>query len=342
MQSLNIEQLIQRPLLMVGGKGGVGKTTVSAALALAAAHSGRRTLLVSTDPAHNLSDIFQTRIGNRITPVTDSLSALEVDPERELDQYLESVRRQMLAYAAVSQRPALERQLKLVRQSPGAEEAALLERITKIIVNEQGYDLVVFDTAPTGHTLRLLHLPETMAAWSRGLLSRREKGGRLRSLFAHLNRHSKANPFSAGDEEDSNKREQMLLAPLKEREARFRTAAEILLDKARSGFLFVMTAESLPLQETERAVQALQSQKVPVAGLVVNRLLPDVAADITFLRGAYRQQTRCLEKIAEQFQHLPQRHLPLMGEGMEGIEGLEKIVGELRAFPPAAEPPVGR
>ncbi|MFV8783659.1 ArsA family ATPase [Microbulbifer sp. SA54] len=345
MQLLNTQALIQRPLLMVGGKGGVGKTTVSAALALLAARNGRRTLLVSTDPAHNLSDIFRRPIGDRVTPLTDCLSALEVDPECELDQYLESVRQQMLSFAPLNQRPALERQLKLVRHSPGAEEAALLERITKIIVNEQAYDLVVFDTAPTGHTLRLLHLPQTMAAWSRGLLARREKGGRLRSLFAHLGKNSGSNPIKSEDPGvttgGGSEREQQLLAPLKEREQRYRKAAELLLDKTHSGFLFVMTAESLPLLETARAVKQLQSERVPVSGLVVNRLMPPEAADITFLRGIYRQQKQCMEKIADLFSGLPQRHLPLLGEGMEGLEGLERIADRLAAAPPAAELPVG-
>lgn len=331
MLSLSIEKLIRRRLLMVGGKGGVGKTTVSAALALLAARGGRNTLLVSTDPAHSLGDCFQIAIGDHITPVEENLSVLEIDPETELDVYLESIRRQMLSFAALSQRTALERQLELTRHSPGAEEAALLERITKIIDREDCYDLIVFDTAPTGHTLRLLHLPQTMAAWSRGLLFQRERGGRLRSLLAHLKKESQVNPLkeSAPGAADVDERQQKLLAPLRDRERRFRKVAKLLQDKAHCSFLFVMTAEPLPLAETTRAISRLRSQGVPVGGLVVNRLLPEMAAEIAFLRGLYRQQQDCLVQITERFADIPQRHLPLFGAGLEGREGLVLVAEKL-------------
>ena len=131
---LDIDTLLRRRrLLMVGGKGGVGKTTVASALALRAAGLERRVLLVSTDPAHSLADAFDREIGDRETDLAANLTGLEIDPASEVDAHLERVRAQMARFAGADQRPELERQLRLSRQSPGAQEAALLERITTII-----------------------------------------------------------------------------------------------------------------------------------------------------------------------------------------------------------------
>ncbi len=119
MSALDTTTLLdQRRLLMVGGKGGVGKTTTAAALALAAAERGRRVLLVSTDPAHSLSDAFDREIGDRETALAPNLFGLEIDPDHEVDAHLDTVCARMARFAAPDQRPELERQLRLSRQSP--------------------------------------------------------------------------------------------------------------------------------------------------------------------------------------------------------------------------------
>src|SRR5690554_5179869 len=117
---LDISRLItERKLIMVGGKGGVGKTTVSSALAVAAANTGRRVLLISTDPAHSLSDSFNRSIGGQITRMAPNLDALELDPEAESAAYLDRVMQQMRRFAGPDQINELQRQLRLGAQSPG-------------------------------------------------------------------------------------------------------------------------------------------------------------------------------------------------------------------------------
>lgn len=145
--------VLNRRLLWVGGKGGVGKTTVAASLAVLAASRGKRVLVVSTDPAHSLGDVFDRQLGDTPRRLLPNLDAMEIDPDREVEAHLARVVAQMRRYAAPEMMQELERQMRLTRQSPGTQEAALLERLARLMVDDEApYDVIIFDTAPTGHT----------------------------------------------------------------------------------------------------------------------------------------------------------------------------------------------
>ncbi|WP_299592447.1 ArsA family ATPase [uncultured Microbulbifer sp.] len=348
--ALDIDKLFKRRLLMVGGKGGVGKSTLAASLAVLAADRGLKTLLVSTDPAHNLSDLFECRFSQGRPAGQASvdwgkpsgkaqwrpqwrtrwkapLQIQELNPQAALDDYLESVRKQMLPQVALGMRGALEKQLHLTRHSPGAEEAALLDVMTRLIQQRDNYDLIIFDTAPTGHTLRLLSLPGLMSTWASGLISQKKRSGRFRDVLSHLKSGADINnPLASADEAQQTP---PALAPLLERQKRFSEAAAVLKNPAMSGFVFVMTPENLPLQETRRAIAALEESGMSVLGLLLNRLLPAEAAQIDFLRGAYEQQESVLSQVSEHLQMLPQVRLPMTGNKLQGRDGLLWLAGVL-------------
>src|SRR5699024_6265273 len=153
----------------VGGKGGVGKSTSAAAIAWKSAEAGNKTLLISTDPAHNLGDIFNQSIGGKTAAITDNLFALEIDPDIETDQYIKGVKENIKGVVHSNMMEEVHRQLDTAKASPGADEAALFDKLISIILEERKhFDKLIFDTAPTGHTIRLLSLPELMGVWKIG------------------------------------------------------------------------------------------------------------------------------------------------------------------------------
>lgn len=332
---LILEQLIQsKRILMCGGKGGVGKTTLSCVIALKAVQLKLKVLLISTDPAHSLSDAFAIKIGSKKKTLVPNLDVLELDPDTEVDHYLARVLDQMRQYVGPDKVQELERQLRLTRHSPGAQEAALLERVSQLIdEGVQSYDLVIFDTAPTGHTLRLLSLPEVMAVWTEGLLKHNQRSQHLSSVLAHLTPgRDLNNPIAAQDNaiDGLDEKQQRLLSTLQKRQSLFHRARDLLTDRSSSGFLFVLTPERLPILETQRAVSSLQESHIPVAGLLVNRVLADKDATTSFWQSRLAQQTDYLQQIEHLFKAIPKQFLALQENDINGISELEKITYALK------------
>ena len=265
--------LLSRRVTFFGGKGGVGKTTIAAATAVASADSGVRTLLISTDPAHSTSDIFGLVLGDDPTSVTPMLDAVELDPEREAERYIAAVKDRLAEAVPPRLVGEVERQIDIARFSPGAEEAALFERFARVLEESGSYGRVVFDTAPTGHTLRLLGLPEQMTAWMSGLIQRRRKLGSLGRMWRNAAGATASDPRSGRGERSEGlpAADDPLLTALIERRDRFVRARSVLTDPEQTSFIFVVTPRRLPVLETARAVAALRKYDIPIGGIVMNR-----------------------------------------------------------------------
>ena len=332
-----MKDLLDKRLLWVGGKGGVGKTTVAASLAVLAARRERRGLVVSTDPAHSLGDVFDRELGDVPRRLLPNLDAMEIDPDAEVDAHLARVAEQMRRYAAPQMMAELERQMRLTRQSPGTQEAALLERLSRLVTaDDVDHDLIIFDTAPTGHTLRLLTLPEAMAAWTDGLLAHNRKSEELGRVLSHLTPkrgRDVAGPFDDPEQDplaDLDERTRDVARTLIERRRLFHRARRRIEDAEETSFLFVLTPERLPILETARAVAALEAVHVPVAGTLVNRVIPE-DADGDFLRARRAQEATYLARIDAELGHLPRPRLPWLPTDVQGIEILEGLADRLEA-----------
>ncbi|TGG93991.1 ArsA family ATPase [Natronospirillum operosum] len=330
-----MQDVLNARIVWVGGKGGVGKTTVSAALSVLAARRDKRTLVVSTDPAHSLGDVFDRELGDHPQRIMPNLDAMEIDPDAEVDRHLNGVLDQMRGYAKPDLMPELERQMRMSRQSPGTQEAALLERIARLITTEDNhYDLIIFDTAPTGHTLRLLTLPEAMAAWTDGLLQSNRKSAQLGDVMKHLTPKSGRDvptPFDDPQEDpyaDLDDRSKRIARTLTERKRLFHQARHRLEDQGVSAFVFVLTPERLPILETRRAVEALTEAGIKVSVAVVNRVIPE-DADGEFLARRRVQEAEYLHRIEHELRGLYTPHLPWLETDVQGLTILEDIANRM-------------
>lgn len=304
-----MEGLLDREVLFFGGKGGVGKTTCAAAMALAASRAGRRVLLVSTDPAHSTSDIFERRIGAEPTELLPNLWGLEIDSATEAARYVGEVKERVRALFGPAILKEAYKQIDLAASMPGAEEVALFDRMGALIRGEDSrFDLIVFDTAPTGHTLRLVKMPELMDAWIRAL---------TRSRQAMLG--------VDGDDKDDP-----ILISLRDRFDRLQSLRARLMSGRVSAFVLVLIPERLPIEETARAITQLDETGVKIGGLVVNRVLPAETTD-EFLQARRQQEQVYLDEIAARFGSRPRVYVPQYRRDVYGLASLGPVADALAA-----------
>jgi arsenite-transporting ATPase len=311
-----LTNLLDRQVVFFGGKGGVGKTTCSSAFALAASRRGQRTLLVSTDPAHSTSDIFERTIGSSEQQMAPRLSALEIDAEAEARRYVDDVKRDIQRMFSPNVIKQAHRQIELAAVSPGLMEVALLDRIIDLVVDRQhAFDLIVFDTAPTGHTLQLLRMPDAMTTWIQALV-------RHRRAVLEIDR--------GADQELPAEDNDPVLAALTRRHERLGRLRSTIMDRSRTSFALVTIPERLAIEETARAAELLADTGVDVGGLVVNRVLPE-GLDGTFYRSRKDQEATYLAEVDRRFKRLPRVHVRQLPRDVYGLASLQLVSEQLVA-----------
>ena len=309
--------------VLYGGKGGVGKTTCAAATAYRLARDGNETLVVSTDPAHSLSDSFDAPVSSEPTEVHDGLWAVEVDPEEAMDEYrdaFEDVPKKLasgigagLGLDAEEVGEGMGGLFDDAMDAPGSNEAAAMYKFMEYMESDR-WDYVVFDTAPTGHTLKLLQLPEVMDSMVGRLFRIRSQ---IQGVFGSV-----AGVFGEDDDEsESDKLEKM-----KERVERVR---EKLVDPEQTEFRVVLIPESMAVSETERLIERLSRFDIPVRTVVINKVMEDVNEDCEFCLDRWEVQKENLEEAEEKFNDMETVRLPLMREEVRGTDALEKVGGRL-------------
>ncbi|MDP1931267.1 MAG: ArsA family ATPase [Gammaproteobacteria bacterium] len=325
-----LELARSKRIFFFGGKGGVGKTTVSAATALAMAMEGKRVLLISTDPAHNLGHLFNREIGPRPVRLAPNLDGMELDPQLTVNEHLDEVSGSLRKLMAPHLAGEVDKHIELSRDAPGMQEAAIMERIAEVV--EQGardYDMLVFDTAPSGHTARLIALPEMMSAWTDGLIQRRDKAERFSSVLRNMGSdRSMGNTVFGGPTDPLVERESTIRSLLNRRKRRFSDLRSALSDAERTSFIIVLAAERLPVLETIELHDQLRRTGVKVGGLIVNKRLPDGLGD--FLTERRTQEEVHLATLKEALPELPRQDLTLVAHDVVGLEALERFAKSLK------------
>ena len=264
------------PYVFFGGKGGVGKTTVSCAYGVKCASDGLETLVVSTDPAHSVTDVFDQPFDDSPQSVdgVGRLDAMQIDPDDEVQRHLDDIRTDLSEQVSSAMVNEINMQLEMAHQTPGAYESALFDRFVEVMRTQDSYDRVVFDTSPTGSTLRLLGLPEFLEGWIDRLMHKRRKSIDLFEKAAVGDRTPRR--LMDGDP---------VLERLQDRKEFFSFAGDALREDA--AFFLVFNPDQLSVNETARAVDDLAERDLTVRGLVANKLTPEPEADETGRGGQY-------------------------------------------------------
>lgn len=310
--------------IFVGGKGGVGKTTTSSALGAALDRRGKKVLLVSTDPAHNLSDAFSQKISSGTDPTKikgyEGLYALEVNATEAAEDFVNTLTEStegVSGNGGASEVLPVETIRQLLSSVPGIDEAVSFSQIAKL-AKSMDFDSIVFDTAPTGHTLRLLEFPSVA---SKALARIDDLKRSLAPMLSML---------TSGDAQMQTKVREAE-AQLEAGRQGLEEVTKILIDDEMTTFVCVAIAEFLSVYETERLVQELCTMSINVRNILVNQLMKPKEMDITgILRTRSSMQRKYLDQIDELYprEDFHITYMPLLPLEVRGLEALRKY-GEI-------------
>ena len=303
--------------LLYGGKGGVGKTTVAAATGYRLATVGHETLVVSTDPAHSLADAVETEVGGDPTEIRSGLWGVEVDPQTGIDRYRSLFEALASEFSDAGIRMDEEEIADLFTTGvmPGSDELAAIEGMATYIESDR-WDRVVFDTAPTGHTLRLLDLPSVM---DRGVATAMDLRDQVRRKV-NTARTMMFGPMASRRDDGPD--------DFTEMRTRMERVGTVLRDPKQTAFRVVTIPETMAVRETERLVAKLREFDVPVTTLVVNKVIED-AGDCQRCQGKQAVQQESIAALRESLPDLDVWTIPDQSGEVTGISALDRVAESL-------------
>jgi len=312
------ERQRDRRYIMFGGKGGLGKTTFSAATAYWLARHGHKVLVFSVDPQASLSDIFQQDIfGKGAVRIMDNLYAQEIDADSHIKQYQQEVRQKILDMYGFDRVPdEIEHYIQAASAEPAMEESAIFDAVVDVVVKGD-YDYYIYDLVPLGHALYYLSMAKVYDEWINRITKLREEMREHEEMVARLKR-------------EKTTEEDQILNELQRIKTRINLSSSILTDKQKAAFYFVVVPEEMIILDTQKAAQLFAKFEVPIAGYIVNRVLPSELAsqDIPqYLRNRLKMQDRYLDKIRSVFGKNVVGYVPEMERDVTGLKMIEKLAG---------------
>jgi arsenite-transporting ATPase len=314
------EENPERRYIMFGGKGGLGKTTFSAATAYWLAKQGYKVLVFSVDPQASLSDIFQKDIfGKGAVEIMPNLYAQEIDADQRIREYQDEIRKKILDMYGMKEVPEeIESYIQAAAAEPAMEESAIFDAVVDIVVSAE-YDYYIYDLVPLGHALYYLSMASVYDQWIDKITALRSEMEEYSQVAAVMQRKKET-------EEDAILRE---LQYIKER---INKSSGILTDRQRTAFFFVVIPEDMAILDTKKAAGLFAKYDVPLSGYIVNRVIPESLAQQEipdYLRHRLDMQKGHLQTIQRELGDEVLAHIPEMERDITGLGMIEKIANEM-------------
>jgi len=303
---------------MFGGKGGLGKTTFSAATAFWLAQQGHRVLVFSVDPQASLSDIFQRDIfGKGPVQIMERLWAQEIDADSHMKAYQEEIRRKIQDMYGIDGVPSeIEDYIQAASAEPAMEESAIFDAVVDIVM-EGDYDYYIYDLVPLGHALYYLSMAKVYDEWITKITKLREDMREYEEMVSRIKRQKTV-------EEDQ------ILTELQYIRNRITSSSQILTDKEKTAFFFVVIPEEMILLDTAKAAQLFAKFDVPISGYIVNRVVPDSLLRErvpAYLKNQIEMQRRHLEQIRRTLGKDVLASVPELERDVTGLPMIERLAG---------------
>jgi arsenite-transporting ATPase len=309
-----------RRYIMFGGKGGLGKTTFSAATAYWLAKQGYKVLVFSVDPQASLSDIFEQDIfGKGPVQIMPNLFAQEIDADQRIREYQEEIRQKILDMYGLEAVPEeIENYIQAAAAEPAMEESAIFDEVVDIVVSGN-YDYYIYDLVPLGHALYYLSMASVYDQWIDKITGLREEMAEYEQVAAVMMREKES-------EEDK------ILKELQYIKNRINASSSILTDKEKTAFYFVLIPEGMIILDTQKAAGLFAKYDVPLSGYIVNRVIPEELAKSNipdYLRNRMEMQTKYLKKIEETFGEEVLTNVPEFERDITGLPMIERVANAL-------------
>jgi arsenite-transporting ATPase len=305
-----------RRYIMFGGKGGLGKTTFSAATAYWLAKQGHKVLVFSVDPQASLSDIFKRDIfGKGPVEIMPNLFAQEIDADRRIKEYQEEIRQKIRDMYGMDEIPEeIENYIQAAAAEPAMEESAIFDEVVDIVVGGE-YDYYIYDLVPLGHALYYLSMASVYDEWIDKITKLRQEMEEYQQVAAVMQRQKET-------EEDQ------ILRELQDIKYRINTSSSILTDKHKTAFFFVIIPEEMIILDTQKAASLFAKFEVPLSGYLVNRVIPPELATQNipdYLVHRLEMQKEHLKKIEEVFGVEVLAHIPEFERDITGLPMIERM-----------------
>lgn len=317
----------ERRYVMFGGKGGLGKTTFSAATAYYLARKGHKVLVFSVDPQASLSDIFERDIfGQGPVEILPNLYAQEIDADRHIKEYQDEIRQKIYDMYGLDEIPEeIESYIQAAAAEPAMEESAIFDQVVDIVVAGE-YDYYIYDLVPLGHALYYLSMARVYDEWIDKITKLRQEMEEYRKVASLIKREKET-------EED------MILKELLDIKYRINTSSSILTDREKTAFFFVIIPEEMALLDTQKAAGLFARYQVPLSGYIVNRVIPPELGRQNipdYLRHRLEMQERYLRQIDELFGDQVLARIPEFERDITGLPMIRKVAEAM--FGPIPEP----